>query len=950
MSDDARVQELIEEILDSGRPVEEVCGATPELIPEVREGWRKLQVVRAQIGALFPDVGSLDEHDPTAPEIGLPLVAGYEISEMLGRGGVGVVYKALHAALNRTVALKMLLAGGFATRAERQRFAREAELVAKLRHPNIVQVYDVGELDGRPYFTMEFVEGGSLAEKISGTPLPAHAAADLVATLARAIQAAHQAGIVHRDLKPSNVLLTAEGIPKISDFGLARHLEGGPSLTQSGATLGTPSYMAPEQAHGNTHEIGPKSDLYALGAVLYELLTGRPPFRAETAAETVHQVMTEEPAAPSKLNAKVPRDLETICLKCLRKNSLLRYTSASALADDLGRFLRGEAIEARPENMLQRLARRVRRRPVLSAAVVGGTLIVLASLGTGLWMVGERNLAARTARLEQSAMEEAAEGHLQEMGRWLERSAWPEAAAALERARGRLGNRGSVEIRRLLAQKAGELNLAGRVDALRTARATSVGGEPDHERLAGEQRSILTEAGLGEVGEDPEAVAARIKASGIRNTLVAMLDVCAIDANEDKSRRQWFVEVARLADDDPTGWRNRVRSLKQAEDKSVLVELVPFLRRVQRAHPDDLWANHALGVMLRANRAHADAIRFFQAAVALRKDVGIVQNSLGVQLREVSQFDESEFYLREALRIDPTAAAGHHNLATTLAYQGRFDDAIDESRKAIQLLSKFAGARRKDMAAAHRTLGDSLKATGKPAEAVVAYKTALELDPENAWARKGLRAIEESRDSTEERLTAWRSTLAGNPPGHQAWYGYAELCLFLGDEKEYRQARRNLLDRFGKGKDLTVAERTSRACLLLPASDDEMKEIVSLVEDAGRFDHSKYRDFHRCILFVEGLMEYRQGHFDQAISRIQGEASRLLGPAPRLIIAMALHKLGRVEEARKTLTEAIASHDWGPDRVRNQDDWICHVLRREAETVVLPKRPARAEDGKKGGP
>src|SRR5262249_29559112 len=200
---------------------------------------------------------------------------------------------------------------------ERARFQREAEAVAGLRHENIVRVYDVGDHEGRPYFTMEYVEGGSLAQKIRGGPQPARQAAALAATLAGAAQAAHACGVVHRDLKPANVLLTADGTPKVSDFGLARRLESGAGVTQSGVPIGTPSYMAPEQARGQGHGIGPAVDVYALGAILYELLTGRPPFRGTTAAETVRQVIDQDPVPPSRLNDQVPRDLETICLKCL---------------------------------------------------------------------------------------------------------------------------------------------------------------------------------------------------------------------------------------------------------------------------------------------------------------------------------------------------------------------------------------------------------------------------------------------------------------------------------------------------------------------------------------------------------------------------------------------------------------------------------------------------------
>jgi serine/threonine-protein kinase len=224
-----------------------------------------------------------------------------------------------------------------------------------------VQIYEIGEQEGRPYFSMEFVQGGSLAQKLAGTPLPARHAAELVETLAKAVHAAHERGIIHRDLKPANVMLTADGTPKVTDFGLAKRVNAGPGLTESGAIVGTPSYMAPEQASGKGQHIGPACDVYALGTILYELLTGRPPFRAETPLDTVLQVLSEEPVPPRLLSPKVERDLETICLKCLEKVPQSRYPSARALAEVLRRYLKGEPIEARSSNILDRLARVVGR-------------------------------------------------------------------------------------------------------------------------------------------------------------------------------------------------------------------------------------------------------------------------------------------------------------------------------------------------------------------------------------------------------------------------------------------------------------------------------------------------------------------------------------------------------------------------------------------------------------
>ena len=282
MAVDSQVQELLDELCDSGCTPEEVGATCPELLPEVRRRWLRMCAVNADLNALFPTPGSdagpgADTSVPGRTGDELPQIPGYEVEALLGRGGMGVVYKARHLRLNRLVALKMLITGAYAALHERARFQREAEAVASLHHAHIVQVHDVGDHEGWPYFTMELLEGGSLAQALLGAPQPARQAAALVATLAEAIQVAHRGGIVHRDLKPANILLTADGTPKIVDFGLARHFDGEPALTLSGAWIGTPSYMAPEQFIGKAGTIGPAADIYALGVLLYEMLTGRPP-------------------------------------------------------------------------------------------------------------------------------------------------------------------------------------------------------------------------------------------------------------------------------------------------------------------------------------------------------------------------------------------------------------------------------------------------------------------------------------------------------------------------------------------------------------------------------------------------------------------------------------------------------------------------------------------------
>jgi hypothetical protein len=416
MADNERLLELVvrfEEMREAGQTVDiaELCRECPELESALRD---RLQALGELNAALVSESTLISERsvadDRSARHEALPTLPGYEIFRELGRGGMGVVYQARQIGLDRLVALKVLLGGRYASASSRARFKAEVESIARLQHPNLIQVFEVGEHEGHTYFSMEFVGGGNLEERFGSGPQRAHEAAELVAILGGAMQAAHERGVIHRDLKPANVLLSASstraeewgmpgfGIPKITDFGLAKRMDVPSSQTRTEHVMGTPSYMAPEQAKGQSKQVGPATDIYALGAILYRLLTGRPPFLADGVIETVRQVAEEEPVAPRQVQPTVPVDLETICLKCLHKQPEHRYSSAAELEDDLRRFLAREPILAKPTGWWGRLVKWARRRPAAAGLIaVSGLAVILLFVGA-LWFDWQLTKELRNTR------------------------------------------------------------------------------------------------------------------------------------------------------------------------------------------------------------------------------------------------------------------------------------------------------------------------------------------------------------------------------------------------------------------------------------------------------------------------------------------------------------------------------------------------------------------------
>ena len=825
MPDDPRIVELVEQILDSSGTPEEVCRGDPELLREVRRRWEECQNIEAQIKTLFPPSAGAVRRDlaPAPSSTDLPQIPGYAVVEMLGHGGMGIVYKARHLKLKRIVALKMLLMGPYASKVERARFFREAEAVAALRHAHIVQVYDVGEQEGRPFFTMEFVEGGSLAENLAGVPQPARQAATMVAILAGAVHAAHLGGIIHRDLKPGNILLTADGTAKISDFGLARRVEAGATVTLNGGRVGTPSYMAPEQAAGRPGAIGPAADIYSLGAILYEMLTGRPPFRAETASETERQLIREDPVAPSRLNAKVPRDLETICLQCLRKEPQKRYPSAAALADDLNRYLHGDPIAARPLALAEHIVRWVRRHPAFSTGLAASLVLVCVIVAGGVWLA-----------LQRADRRHAVEADLKDVGQAQQQARWAAARTALDRAEARLGISGPTDLQKQLEQARHDLDLVIRLDAIRLRRVTQ--GAPAIYKVQANRKyqQVFREAGVGTITDPPEHVAVTIRQSSVQSALVSALDdwmVCAAAAEQ----RKWLIDVAQQAEPDRQGWRVRILAPNEWDDRTALSALAdevpvkgqsvslllalgerlkdaggdsaPLLRRVQSEYPANFWANLVLGNALLFS-APMEAGGYFRAALASRPEAAVGYCGVGDALRLQGDLDSAILFYSRALQQEPEYARAFADLGLALMGEGRLDEAIQDFRKAIPLDPDYTWS--------CIELGNALRAKGLFDQASESYQKAFMLDPSNTRAEDGARCALIRRGKAQDVWATWRNTLRRSPNNVDDWIGYGELSLFLGHQDEYRRARHELLERFGSSEK-SIRRREDKPCLSAPA-------------------------------------------------------------------------------------------------------------------------------------
>ncbi|MBL8748184.1 MAG: protein kinase [Planctomycetes bacterium] len=1043
---DARVDALLDQMLHSECTPAEVCRDTPELLAEVSRRWNAMRGVRARLNELFPSV-SADDPDAASADPPLPRIPGHAIEAVLGRGGMGIVYRARQLSLHRDVAVKVLLLGVHASAAELVRFRREAQVVAALQHPNIVQVFDTGDADGWPFFTMELMEGGSLADRLRGEPWPARDAATLVATLADAVEKAHRCGVIHRDLKPANVLLTAAGTPKISDFGLARRADEA-ALTRSGAQMGTPTYMAPEQALGRLEAIGPATDVYALGVVLYQLIVGRPPFDARTPGELHHCVVHDPPSPPSRTNPSVPRDLENVCLRCLHKDAVRRYASAAELAADLQRFLRHEPVLARSVGPFERCWNWCRRKPALAGLLLTGVALLSLALAS---LLREAGLAAgrRTeiARLESR------------LGDVIRLAAAGNLAAASQVLDG-LSDAGADAWRTRIAAVRADLDLGRQLEGIRLQRAALADERftKDLGRGVAEERyrAAFAAGKLGSVDEAAAVVAARVAASAVRSSLVTALDDWAMCV-ADEGRRSWLLEVAQRADPDAPEWLRRLRDPAAWSDPEALAEMamsvpdprpvpllvglagrlrergkdgVAFLGKLLLRHADDFWINYALADAVFWGD-HVAAIRYLQAAVALRPDSAVPRVDLaralsfagrheealaqagiaidlapGIEtplvvranvLARLGRREEAIAAYREVIRIAPASAQARSNLGVALAESDRLEEAVDEYQESLRLRpnagetranfgNALGGLGRRDEAIAqyrlgvqaapeivctnynlglglwtlgrfdeaarylqktieldprhafaHLFLAESLKGRGRIRDAIAVYQQCLSLkvpDPRPANVLRRMQSLQQGRG--EEARSAWQAWLNDVPREHCLWEGYAELCAFVGDLEAFHRACDVLTASLESDEDVRAAGRVGFTCALSPRTDEEVLRATHLVERAIA-DPSRYEEWERpWFLFARALLAYRGGRFADALAQASDPTVRAIGVAPRLLAAMASRRLGRDDEARARLGAAIADTDWSAAQAIHRDVWVEHVLRREAEALVLP--------------
>ncbi|MGC4033225.1 MAG: serine/threonine-protein kinase [Tepidisphaeraceae bacterium] len=937
MTDEQWIADCVERALVDDLPPGVVCADRPELLAEVTRRLERARGFSNYLDDLFP----ADVQSDLGRKLTLPVVPGYTIECVLGQGGHGVVYQAHHEGLGRSIALKMIDAEGPADRQDLARLVREARTLANLSHRNIVTVYDVGEVDGQPYFTMELVEGGSLATKIAGHPMPPREAAQLVCTLADAIQTAHQAGIVHRDLKPANILVTSDGTPKVTDFGLARlFVDDAPAGEDDEPSAGTPAYMAPEQIRGGSDAFAQLFDVYALGVILYEVLVGRPPFAGISAIATQGQVLHAAAVPPRQLRSSIPADLNAICLKCIEKAAFERYPSAAHLADDLRRYLNGYPTLARPLGPLRRWRRFACRHPAL--------LTTLTVAGTAAAVVGGMLLQTReTDALRRSA----AEDDLREVITAQGASRWVDARSALDRAVARFGNATPTDMQSQLDEARRWIDLADRLDKIHLDRMTA-GTLPLHrEKASAAYAAAFKGEGL-EAGARDEAAVDRLVKSPVRDAICVAVDDWSVSVSSPQQRR-WLLKLAQRLDVHADEWTGRIRNAGIWNDPDVLSQLAsdvpvrtttasalltladrlraergdprPLLRRVQAAHPSNFFVNLTLSDALLWSNAD-QAAAFARAALAARPTAAAGFEAVGSALRQQGKPYDAIGYYDQALQIEPNYSRVRNSLGNALKDVGRFEEAIASFR--------IAQSQDKTLFWSHRDLALVLRMVGPARDALPGLLEANRLRPNQPLMISALTLARlQSGDDEEAKETARRAVDASPDPAN--YVTLATVLAFLEDDT-YFSFRTTMLRRFATTTDADAAQAIAIASLLMPTATEELTVVEKLLDVKAAPRAAEAAAFAERDRFARRLLRVRQNRrIPDSLNFAEADSDN--GPGDCLVRALSMAK--RLGEARAELAKAVVGYDWRRTRLLRPEVLAWHVLRREAERQFLPSLP-----------
>jgi serine/threonine protein kinase/Flp pilus assembly protein TadD len=915
--------DVIAEITDrlqAGEPVD--IEAFLARCPEHADDLRRLLPALALVDALKEAGGdAASSGEAMARDEVLGTLGDFRIVREVGRGGMGVVYEAEQVSLHRRVALKVLPFAGTLDPRQLQRFQNEAQAAACLHHTNIVPVFFVGCDRGVHYYAMQFIDGHTLAEMIrqqqpvavrppGATPLttaypPPDAAgsagiatepvagqatqasggsgrgreyfrrvAGLGLQAAEALDHAHQAGVVHRDVKPGNLLLDGRGHVWVTDFGLA-HVQSGASLTVTGDLVGTLRYMSPEQALAKRVVIDHRTDVYSLGATLYELLTLRPAFDGCDRQELLRQIAFEEPLAPRRTDKAIPKELETIVLKAMEKNPAERYGTAQELADDLRRFLEDKPIRARRPSWRQvavKWARRHRGAVWATAAVL--LVAVAVACGFGVWRLQQRAVAEREAEVA-----------LQEADRLQQEEKWPEALFTIRRAEPLL-NTGLLGdgLRRRVQERLEDLKMVDRLEQIRLQTAAVKDGHFDAAQADPAYAQAFRAYGIDVTALSAEEAGRHIRARGIRVELAAALDdwaaVCRV--TRDKGEGTWKEMLALARAVDPDEIRNRLRDARERSDVQALKGLavpgvadklppstlvllgwnlanagaveqaVAVLREGQRRHPANFWINHDLALWLVMSRpAHLEeAVRYYTAAVALRPLSPGVHLNLGNALADKGQQDEAIAEYHEAIRLKKDYPEAHYNLGVALKDKGQLDEAIAEYREAIRI--------KQDFAEAHDNLGWVLANKGQVDEAIVEHREAIRLKKDSYMAHMHLGIDLGSKGQLEEAIAEFSEAIRLKKDYPEAHYNLGNA---LHDKGEVDEAIAEFHEAIRLKKDYALAHYNLGNVL---RKKGQLDEAITEYREAIRLQKD-YPEAH-CNL---GLALMNKGQFREAVDELR---------------------------------------------------------------------------------